>query len=166
MNKIYIVGIVASGKTTLARKLSAELNIPWYELDCIIHGNSEFGQYKRTPEQQIKIINDINKNEKWIVEGTYRKSCHCLLDIADIIIFLDPPLWKRKIRIFTRYIKQQIGIEKCHYKSDFRMLKSMYRWTKEFELNRSSVEAMLQHYKDKMLKLQNNNITDYTSLFS
>jgi adenylate kinase family enzyme len=35
--KIFIVGIVASGKTTLARKLSRELIIPWYEGDCIVH---------------------------------------------------------------------------------------------------------------------------------
>jgi len=32
-SKIYIIGSVASGKTTMAKKLSKLLNIPWHELD-------------------------------------------------------------------------------------------------------------------------------------
>ncbi|AWB43897.1 hypothetical protein DCC85_06460 [Paenibacillus sp. CAA11] len=35
MKKILIIGIVASGKTTLAKQLSEALNISWYELDGI-----------------------------------------------------------------------------------------------------------------------------------
>lgn len=34
--KIYIIGIVAAGKTTYSRRLSEELGIPAYELDRII----------------------------------------------------------------------------------------------------------------------------------
>lgn len=151
MKKIYIVGIVASGKTTFAKELSVNLDIPWFELDCIVHHKTENERYKRTPEQQVEIINDINKNGKWIIEGTYRKSCHCLLDMADTIIFLDPPLWKRKLRIFTRFIKQQLGLEKCHYKSDFYILKSMYKWTNEFEKNRKEFIEILNRYSGKLL---------------
>lgn len=156
MNKIYIVGIVASGKTTLAKKLSEHLHIPWFELDCIIYCNSETGRYKRSPEQQLEVIHDIDKNENWIIEGTYRISCHCLFELADTIIFLDPPLWKRKLRIFKRYIKQQLRIEKCHYKSNLKMLKLMYKWTNDFEVNRNKFEAMLEQYEYKILKLSVN----------
>lgn len=35
--KILIVGIVASGKTTLARRLSKLLNIKHYEIDSVVH---------------------------------------------------------------------------------------------------------------------------------
>lgn len=35
MRKIFITGIVASGKTTFAKQLSAQLQLPWYELDLI-----------------------------------------------------------------------------------------------------------------------------------
>lgn len=161
MNKIHIIGIVASGKTTFANKLSKKLNIPWHELDCIVHYNSEAERYKRTPEQQFEIIKDIDKSDKWIIEGTYRKTCHCLLDMADTIIFLDPPLWRRKFRIFKRFIKQQLGIEKCHYKSDLRMLKLMYKWTNDFEADRTNFEAMLQQYQVKLLRISNNTDFDF-----
>ena len=35
--KVLIIGIVASGKTTLARRLSKETNIKNYEIDLIVH---------------------------------------------------------------------------------------------------------------------------------
>jgi len=155
MSKIYIVGIVASGKTTLAKKLSRRLNIPYYELDCIVHHKTDMGRYKRTPEQQVKVIKDIDNADNWIIEGTYRESCHCLFDMADKIIFLNTPLWKRKYRIFLRYIKQRIGIEKCHYKSDLKMLKQMYKWTNDFENTRTEFEKMLSKYTDKLIVIEN-----------
>lgn len=37
-NKIHIIGSVGSGKTTLARALSYQLNIPYYELDNVLFG--------------------------------------------------------------------------------------------------------------------------------
>jgi len=71
--------------------------------------------------------------------------------MADQIIFLDTPLWKRKFRIFIRYIKQKLGIEKCLYQKDLRMLKKMYQWTKDFESNRDEFNAMLNEYEDKLI---------------
>ncbi len=156
MMKIYIVGIVAGGKTTLAKELSRRLATPWYELDCIVHVNSDKGRYKRTPEEQVELINSIDKAGRWIIEGTYRKSCHCLMDMADTIIFLDPPLGIRKLRIIKRFIKQQLGLEKCHYKSDIGMLKLMFKWTREFESDRRNFEGLLQPYNNKVLRLQDN----------
>ncbi len=155
MSKIYIIGIVASGKTTLAKRLSIQFNIPFYELDSIVWHKTEDQRYKRKPEQQLEIINNIDSEGNWIIEGTYRESCHCLFDIADKIIFLDTPLWKRKYRILLRYVKQKLGIEKCNYNSDFKMLKSMYKWTKDFEHNRADFEKMLNQYKNKLIIITN-----------
>ncbi|OOC61399.1 EutP/PduV family microcompartment system protein [Paenibacillus ihbetae] len=55
MNKILIMGSVASGKTTLARRLSEQLHIPWFELDAIVHHQTSTGRYKRTEEEQIEV---------------------------------------------------------------------------------------------------------------
>ena len=155
MSKIYISGIVASGKTTLAKKLSEELNIPHYEVDCIVWHETDKERYKRTPEKQVELIKNIDKGGDWIIEGTYRSSCSCLLDMADSIIFLDPPLRKRKYRILLRYIKQKLRIEKCHYKSDLNMLRKMYMWTRDFEEKRNEFEKMLNNYKDKLIVINN-----------
>ncbi|MEG1257312.1 hypothetical protein [Clostridium sp.] len=166
MSKIYIIGIVASGKTTLAKKLSRELSIPYYELDCIIHHKTNTERYKRTPKEQVEVINDIDSNGDWIIEGTYRESCHCLFNMADKIIFLDTPLWKRRYRILLRYIKQQLLIEKCHYKSNLKMLKKMYKWTREFENNRAKFEKMLHQYSNKLITVKNVKEIFVDSIFS
>lgn len=155
LSKIYIIGIVASGKTTLSKEMSKKLNIPCYELDSIVHHKTGEGRYKRTPEQQVEVINEIDNAGDWIIEGTYRKSCHKLFDMADKIVFLDTPLWKRKYRIFLRFIKQQLHIEKCNYKSDIKMLKLMYKWTDDFEKNREEFKKMLSEYDDKLITVKN-----------
>ncbi|NGQ96600.1 hypothetical protein G3578_15665 [Brevibacillus sp. SYP-B805] len=157
MKKVLITGIVASGKTTLAKRLSETIKIPWYELDSIVHHQTETGRYKRTADEQIEVIMNIDKNGAWIFEGTDRKSYRCLFEMADTIIFLDTPLWKRIIRILTRFLKQNLGIEKCNYKPDIKMLKSMYKWTRDFEKNREDFESRLQLYKDKVIRLSDNN---------
>ncbi len=153
--KIYIIGIVASGKTTLAKALSTKKGLPFYELDAIAHGGEDTQRHKRTPDEQQQIIADIDAAGGWIIEGTYRKSCHCLLDLADTIVFLDTPLHTRLYRIFCRFIKQQLGIEQCHYKSDFHMLRMMYKWTWDFEKGRPEFVKMLAAYEHKLIVINN-----------
>jgi adenylate kinase family enzyme len=156
MKKILIIGIVASGKTTLAKHLSKKINVPWFELDSIVHHQTSMGRYKRTAEEQIDVLMEIDKNGTWIFEGTDRESYQCLYQMADTIIFLDTPLWKRRVRILTRFLKQKLGIEKCHYKPDLMILKMMYKWTRDFEQNRRSFETKLELYKEKLIRLSDN----------
>lgn len=164
MKTIFIIGSVASGKTTLAKLLSKKLNIPWYELDCIVHHNTREGRKKRSREEQIEVIKEIDSKGPWIFEGTDRESYKCLFDMAETIIFLDPPLWKRKLRIFTRFLKQKIGIEKSHYKSDLSMLKMMYTWTNDFEKNRDQLERKIKRYEGKVIKLDNKKNLNFESI--
>lgn len=149
--KILIFGIVASGKTTLARELSQRLNIPYFEGDCIAWGFPYERRYKRSNKEQESIIQEINKNESWIIEGTYRESQHSAYDFADKIIFLDTPLYKRKLRILIRFIKQKAGLEKCNYKPTIALLKQMYKWTNDFEESRQVHENRLLVYRDKLI---------------
>jgi adenylate kinase family enzyme len=157
LKKVLIIGIVASGKTTLAKRLSETLKNPWYDLDGIVHHRTETGRYKRTADEQLEVIKGIDACGEWIFEGTDRPSYRCLLDMADTILFLDPPLWKRRIRIFIRFLKQNLGIEKCNYRPDLKMLKMMYQWTKDFERSRDEFEARLHLYQEKVIRLQDNN---------
>ncbi len=156
LKKILIIGIVASGKTTLAKQLSEILHIPWYELDCIVHYKTGAVRYKRTADEQLGVIHDIDQYGEWIFEGVDRSSYRCLFDMADTILFLDPPLWKRRIRIFTRFLKQNLGIETCDYKPDLKMLSMMYTWTRDFEEHREEFESRLIMYKDKVIRLYDN----------
>ena len=57
--KIYIIGAVASGKTTLAKTLSDRLEIPYYSLDKVVHlpdTQSSTGNTRRTIAEQEKLF--------------------------------------------------------------------------------------------------------------
>jgi len=136
--KILIIGAVGTGKTTLAKKLSKKYNIKYYEIDSIVHDDNN-GQ-KRSFEEQDKIITKINKENDWIIEGTLRKNLYYLLDLAEKIIYLDIPKRKRNIRIFIRYIKQKLKIEKSNYKPTIKILKQLYKWSNEHENNKNELE--------------------------
>ena len=151
--KILIIGIVASGKTTLAKKLSRKTNIEYYEIDSIVHDDKN--NLKRSVEEQQKIIEKINNKNNWIIEGTLRKNLYNLLDISDKIIYLDIPLKVRKRRILLRFLKQKLKIEKCNYKPTIKMLKNMYKWTDDFEKGKELFEKEIFKYKNKLVILKN-----------
>ena len=147
--KILIIGTVGTGKTTLARKLSKEYNIKYYEIDSIVHDDSNNG-IKRSIEEQNKIIKEIDKEKSWIIEGTLRKNLYYLLEKADKIIYLNIPRRIRNVRIFTRYIKQKFKIEKSNYKPTMEMLKLMYKWSNEYEKDKNELLKHLNIYKEKL----------------
>lgn len=146
--KILIIGSVASGKSTYSKKLSKELNIKRYEIDEIVH--DDIKHIKRTLEEQKEIIDEINKNDSWIIEGVLRKNLYFLLDISDEIILMDTSDKVRKFRIVKRYIKQKLRIEKCGYKPSISMVKDMFKWSSEFEDNKKALLDILGKYNDKV----------------
>lgn len=149
--KILIIGTVGTGKTTLASELSREYNIKHYEIDSIVH-DDENGGKKRTEKEQNVIIESINKNKDWIIEGTLRKNLEYLLNLADRIIYLNIPRQKRNRRIIKRFIKQKLGMEKVNYKPTIRMLKMMLKWSNEYENKKEEFECLLDNYKEKLEK--------------
>ena len=146
--KILIIGTVGTGKTTLAKKLSKQYKIRYYEIDLIVYDDENNGR-KRTIDEQNDIIKKINKNEDWIIEGVLRKNLEYLLELADKIIYLNIPKYKRNIRILTRFIKQNLKIEKANYKPDLKMLKNMYKWSKKDEEGKEEFQKMLNKYEYK-----------------
>lgn len=147
--KILIIGTVGTGKTTLAKKLSKQYKIEYYEIDSIVHDDDN-GGVKRTIEQQNEIINEIDKNNNWIIEGVLRNNLLYLLDIADKIILLDVNRIKRNKRILIRYIKQKLKLEQVNYTPSLKMLKNMYKWSNKYNKNKKDLMETLDKYKNKV----------------
>lgn len=99
--KILIVGTSCTGKTTLGKKLSSLLQIPYYDLD-------DFHWLPNWVEKDDAIfIEDIKKEilptKRWIVGGGYTTLVKDLLwTEVDIIIWLDFSL----ALILTRFLKR------------------------------------------------------------
>ena len=156
--KIYIFGSVGSGKTTLAKEVSKLYNIPHFEVDCIVWESKNNIRTKRSVAEQIDFIEKIDMNSKWIIEGTYRDSCCRIIEKADKVILLNTPQHIRIYRILLRYIKQKLGIEKSHYKSDLKMLFFMFKWTFGFERTKNEILDKIDN--SKLLILNNNQNTN------
>ena len=66
-NKIYIIGPVGSGKTTLSKLLSKKYNIKKHELDKIVWDDDN-GNTKRTDKEINRLFNSIINDKAWIIE--------------------------------------------------------------------------------------------------
>ncbi|WP_055668591.1 hypothetical protein [Desnuesiella massiliensis] len=154
--KVYILGSVASGKTTMAKSLSNALSIPWYELDNIFYKKLPGGDKRRDSEERDLEFNKIINSETWIIEGVFRECFNEGLDKADTIILLDVPPLKRKYRITKRWIFQNLKLEKCNYAPTIKMLFRMYKWSKGFEKSRDNILEILKPYNYKVVILKDN----------
>ena len=126
--RIAIVGNAGSGKTTLGRRLSQISGLPLTHVDSI-----QFlaGMKIRPHAESIKLLNEIQEYEKWIIEG------YGPLDIiekrfqmADQVILIDLPLWRHywwstKRQITNAWSKRKELPEGCHEFS-FAQTKRLY----------------------------------------
>ncbi|WP_291563982.1 hypothetical protein [Clostridium sp. UBA2485] len=147
---------MASGKTTMAKKLSDQFNVSWYELDNVVHLRLPSGDVRKSPEERDFEFNKIIDSEKWIIEGVFRQCFKEGFNKADTIILLDTPLFKRKYRIAKRWIRQNLKLEKSNYIPTMKMLFSMYKWSSDFEKSKDNILQMLESYEDKVIILKDN----------
>lgn len=154
--KLDIIGSVASGKTTLAKRISQEYKIPYYEKDNVVWMRTANGDVKRTEEARDKLFNSIISQDNWIVEGSPRKCLKESFKCCDYIIVLDLPIFVRLKRVFYRWIRQKIGIEKYNSKPTMKFLYYNIKWVLEFSKIRYSLIEELKKYKSSVVIFNNN----------
>ncbi|MCL1951766.1 MAG: hypothetical protein FWF60_02945 [Oscillospiraceae bacterium] len=64
--RIWVCGGSGSGKTTLARQLGEALGLPVYHRDAITWDEND---NMRGEEEQVAMLRDITRQERWIFEG-------------------------------------------------------------------------------------------------
>ncbi|UTE71910.1 AAA family ATPase [Rossellomorea marisflavi] len=146
--RIHIIGSVGSGKTTLARTLSAATGTPYHELDNVVWERQENGDRRRTDQERDAVLADLVKGESWIIEGVHSTAwVEESFRNADVILFLDTPYYKRMKQITFRFIRQKTGRESAHYTPDFTIFRKMFRWNALFE--RETKPYILKLFRDR-----------------
>lgn len=161
--KVYIVGSVASGKSTFAKRLSEILNIPYQSLDEVVHISDKshpWGNRKRQVDERDNLFQSIIQQQRWIIEDVGRPCFEDGLKEADMIILLEVSTRIRDYRIIKRWIKQRLGIEKCIYKPGYKMLKGMFKWSRDYDTGKDGLKERIVTYQDKIINLRSNKDID------
>lgn len=107
-NKIVITRTSGCGKTTLGHKLSALIRKEHIDLDNLYWLPNWI---PRPDEEFFDLIQEEVSSDRWIICGNYSRAQQQIWGQADMIIWLDLPLftclWRTLKRSFTRWIKQE-----------------------------------------------------------
>lgn len=151
--KIHIIGGPGSGKSFLANNLSKELGIPHYDLDDLQWDNkSDSYGVKRDPVEREEMLNQILKQDDWIIEGVYFKWCKQSFADADKIYVLDIPRYKYRYRIIRRFIRRKLRIEKGK-KETLKSLKALLKWADQYyQEDMVEIRKILEPYSSKVVE--------------
>lgn len=107
--RIVVIGSSCAGKTTFASKLAATLGSKHIELDAL-HWEANWKEADdRVFRSRVAAAVDANT---WVVDGNYNKIKDLVWPLADMVIWLDPPLpvilRRFFFRSFTRCFKGEL----------------------------------------------------------
>ncbi|HAT74241.1 MAG: hypothetical protein US30_C0012G0038 [Candidatus Moranbacteria bacterium GW2011_GWF2_36_839] len=100
--KIVVVGVSASGKSILSRKIFKETGLPLFHMDKIMWNR---GWNYIGGKETINALKDISNKNQWIIDGYITKNARSFVfEKADLIIYLD----YHPLLLSWRYIKRCI----------------------------------------------------------
>jgi nicotinamide riboside kinase len=101
VNRVAIVGPVASGKTTVAARLGSRLGLPVLDLDEFYWRQSPLP----TDEEWAARHRELIRPDQWIISGDYRAVADARFSAADAVVWLDLPrstcLYRATLRKLT-----------------------------------------------------------------
>lgn len=107
--RIAVVGTTCSGKTTVAKRLAEQHGVPHVELDAL-HWGPDWSE--PTAEDFRLRVEEALATDGWVVDGGYHgKLGDLVLEQADLVVWLDPPLPAILGRLWTRTLRRIRGGE-------------------------------------------------------
>ena len=106
LSRVMIVGGPCAGKSTFARRLGAITGLPVHHMD-LIHWLP--GWVERGKPEKIAMARAVEAGERWIFEGGLSATYESRAARADLVLFLDLPVWRRLWRMLRRRIEHGRG---------------------------------------------------------
>lgn len=98
-SRIMIIGGPGSGKTWLARRLGARLDLPVFSVDDAVWDPDGV---MRPADDIDTLVRDWAIEDRWIIEGGNSRTYADRVRRAHAIILLAPPRWLRFYRVLRR----------------------------------------------------------------
>jgi adenylate kinase family enzyme len=99
--RIVVVGTSGAGKTTLARRIAAQLELEHIELDAITWLAGWCDLTRSDPKEYLRTVSEATSGEAWVVDGGGGRDSEGLLRRATHLVWLDyerPVVMARIIR--------------------------------------------------------------------
>lgn len=103
--RIMIIGSPGSGKSTAARMLGAALDLPVYHMDREVYWLP--GWQERDKADKLRQVQRIVALDAWVFDGNNSSTFQLRADRADLLIWLDIPVWLRLVRVIRRAFVQR-----------------------------------------------------------
>lgn len=131
--RLVVVGVTSSGKSTLAERLAQRFGLDFIELDAL-HWEPN---WQEAPLEIFRArVEKAIEAEKWIVAGNYHVVRDLIWPKAQAVIWLDYPLptvlWQLTRRNFTRWWSGEVlwGTNRERFWTHFKLWStdSLYHW--------------------------------------
>jgi adenylate kinase family enzyme len=97
VKRVLVIGCCGSGKSWFARALAQRVGAPWIELDALHHGPG----WMPRPEFAADVTAATQK-ARWVIDGNYGVVRDLLWSRAEVVVWLDLPLWVVEWRVVRR----------------------------------------------------------------
>lgn len=101
--RVSVVGTSGSGKSTVARALSARLGLPHVELDALNH---EPDWRQADPDVLRARVTAATEGDGWVVDGNYGRTRDLVWPRAEAVVWLDYPLAPVMIQLLRRTLRR------------------------------------------------------------
>lgn len=141
MQRIAIIGISGSGKTTFAHALQRATGLPLHHADQLFWR----GSWQPVPASQyLKSHAEWVGRNRWIIEGYVDPSLAQRLQRADLIIYLTPPPWVCAGRVVKRWLAHRKNARPELPPEARERLSLQFLWVVLSGAERPSIEAALR----------------------
>lgn len=150
MKKIIVIGCPGSGKSTFAGKLKKKTGLPLFHLDNIWWKEDKTNISK---EEFDQILNSIVCQDKWIIDGNYKRTFEIRMNACDTIFFLDYSVDECMNGIKSRVGKKRADIPWVEETLSQELVDFVLKFQDEI---RPIILDLLEKYKDREIYIFKN----------
>ncbi len=112
--RITVIGHAGSGKSTLAAALSKKVGVPHIQLDRLWFeaGGHALRKDDAAGKERVRTfirerVEEAIRQDAWVSDGWYPRVQPMIAERADLVVFLDVPLWRRLLNHIRRAVVER-----------------------------------------------------------